>query len=85
MHRLTTMKDEKPDLNVYGHNQPEEIVVAHQGIRDQSAPSKAPPPTPKAQSLKPVKTSAIFGEEHPEIDESPRPPRHAPLSDDVPS
>jgi hypothetical protein len=67
---------EERDLNVYGHNQPDEKCEVKQGIREQSVGHVA-------------QASAAIEIKRPSRrvprTENPRPPLHAPFSDEEPS
>ena len=99
------MHEEKPDLNVYGHNQPDEKCVVKPGIREQGTAETLDQTREKHK----VETGGMGREgtpkdgpsegewhhddeavvhsldDHPELEETPMPPRNAPLSDEVPS
>jgi hypothetical protein len=68
------MSEQKPDLNVYGHNLPPERGVVRDGIREKQGgePSRKPP---QIHAL----------DAHPELEQTPMPPRNAPFSDEEPS
>lgn len=68
--------DERHDVSVYGHNLPEERIKEQPGIREASAPEQA---EIAAEST----VHAV--DDNPDLEETPMPPRHAPLSDEVPS
>jgi hypothetical protein len=76
------MSEDKPDRNVYGHNLPDGQGAVQPGIRD--IETGAPQHTKSRGRKRKGKTVHAL-DEHPELAETPMPPRHAPLSDEVPS
>jgi hypothetical protein len=98
------MAEQKPDLNVYGHNLPEERCVNRPGIREQGTAEQLDgirdrrsgdgggmgrrdtPRDGRTQGQWRHDDNVEMAlDDHPELDETPMPPRHAPLSDEVPS
>jgi hypothetical protein len=74
------MDEKRPDLNVYGHNLPDDRGIVQPGIREQLHPM----PAAKSKKPRPSQTQHAL-DPHPEHALTPKPPLHAPLSDEVPS
>ncbi len=88
------MSDEKPDLNVYVHNQPEErYETAAEPIdtarekQERETGQDGPPKENAAQDDwhrdDPQVQHAV--DDKPDLEDTPMPPRNAPLTDEVPS
>lgn len=79
------MNEPKSDMNVYGHNLPVERGRTRPGIREDSIAAKSGDDQASTHETDKDEAEIQDSQNHTISDRPPKPPRHAPLSDDEPS